>query len=111
MARTLKDIKVGDRIWISAQYGNKERGTLRAVVRLTPTQIILDGVEKYSRYQRGKRSRYSSHTGIPEFTYYGIGGASGRITAIATAQEAVAWDAEKERERQDLAERNAQREQ
>ncbi len=107
MAKTLKDIKVGDRVWISARYGGDERGTLKTVVRLTPTQIILDGIEKYNRYQRGKPSRYGNH----EPSYYGIAGADGRITLIATAEESTKWDAKKERERQDLADRIAKQEQ
>lgn len=92
---SLEKIKVGDRVWVSARYGGDERGTLKTVARLTPTQIILDGIEKYNRYQRGKPSRY----GDKEPQYYGIAGADGRLTFIATTAECEEWDAVKERER------------
>src|ERR1044071_7643483 len=106
MSRTLKDIKVGDRVWISAQYGGSDKHEIRTIKRLTPTQIILDGQwEKYNRYQRGKSSRYGAH----EPTYYGIGMSSGRITGMATKAECEQWDAEQERNRLAQAEAEAKR--
>jgi len=104
MSRTLKEIKVGDRVWISARYGGGDKGEIKTVKRLTPTQIILDGAyEQYNRYQRGKPSRYNGH----EPTYYGIGMSSGAITGLATKAECKAWDADvaKQREAQEEAKR------
>lgn len=88
MARDLKDIRVGDRVWVSAKRGNNERESLKTVVKLTPTTILLDGLPQYNRYQRGKKSRYGD-----EWTYYGIGMSDGSVTFIATRQECAEWDA------------------
>lgn len=89
MARTLKQVREGDRVWISDRY-HGDKAAIKAVKRLTPTQIVRDGAhEKYNRYQRGKSSRYGD-----ELTYYGIGAASGSITGLATQNECEAWDAE-----------------
>lgn len=104
MSRTLEDVKVGDRVWISAKWGGGDKGAIKTVKRLTPSQIILDGThEKYNRYQRGKPSRFRGE----DPTYYGIGMATGRITGIATSVECEKWDAEQERKR--LAAEEAQR--
>jgi hypothetical protein len=103
----LEAIKVGDRVWISAPYGGEDKGEIKTVKRLTPTQIILDGqYEQYNRYHRGKPSRYGSH----EPTYYGIGSSDGRITAIATKAECEQWDAEQERKRLAASEAQVKRE-
>lgn len=92
----LATIKAGDRVWISAPYGGSDKGEIKTVKRLTPTQIILDGkFEQYNRYRRGRPSRYGDH----EPTYHGIGMSSGRITAVATKAECERWDAEQERKR------------
>lgn len=105
MSRTLAEIKVGDRVWISAKWGGSDKGEIKTVKRLTSTQIILDGqYEQYNRYQRGKKSRYGD-----ELTYYGIGRSDGRITGIATRDECARWDAEQDRKRQAQAEAEAQR--
>lgn len=104
MSRTLKDIKVGDRVWVSAPWGGGDKGEIKTVRRLTPSQIILEGqYEKYNRYQRGKSSRFNGH----EPTYYGIGMASGSLTGIATATECERWDSKQEQKR--LAEEQAER--
>jgi hypothetical protein len=101
----LTNIKAGDRVWISAKWGGGEKGELKTVKRLTPTQIILEGqYEKYNRYQRGKPSRCRD-----EPTYYGIGMASGSITCIATKAECEWWDAEQERKRLAQVEAEAKR--
>jgi hypothetical protein len=105
-SNSLATIKVGDRVWLSAPWGGGDKGEIRTVKRLTPSQIILDGKhERYNRYQRGKPSRYSNH----EPTYYGIGMASGSITGVATKAECEQWDAEQERKRVAAAKAQAQR--
>jgi hypothetical protein len=88
----LENIKVGDKVWVSSSFGGGEKGEIRTVVRLTPSQIILDGIEKYSRYQRGKKSRYGD-----DLNYYAIGHRGGRITLYATAAECEKWEAQKTR--------------
>lgn len=100
-------IKVGDRVWVSAKYGNNERGELKTVKRLTPTRIILDGqYPKYNTYYRGKRSRYSG-----EPTYYGVGMSDGRITYLATQEECDRWDAEQNQKRAEADAARQKREQ
>lgn len=95
MRKDLESIAVGDRVWITAPYGGGDKGEIKTVKRLTPTQVILEGqYEKYNRYQRGTPSRYTD-----EPTYYGIGMASGRITGIATEAECKRWDAEQDQKR------------
>lgn len=106
MSRGLENIKVGDRVWISAKWGGGDKGEIKTIKRLTPTQIILEGqYEKYNRYQRGKPSRYND-----EPTYYGIGMADGSITGIATQAECEKWDAEQERKRLAAESEQARRE-
>lgn len=96
MSQTLKNVKVGDRVWVSAAWGGGDKGAIKTIKRLTPSQIILEGGnDKYNRYQRGKPSKYNGH----EPTYYGIGMASGRITGVATTTECARWDAEQEQKR------------
>lgn len=93
----LKDIKVGDRVWISNRYGSN-RAQILTVVRLTPTQIHLGDYK--AKYKRGVPSR---HGGEP--SYWRIGSLGGAITSIATEQECAKWDADIERGKQALAKR------
>jgi hypothetical protein len=89
MSRTLTDIKVGDRVWVSGKYSGQDK--IKTVKRLTPKQIILDGkYEQYNRYHRGKPSRYDPY----EPTYHGVGMSDGRIMRFATKVEYEKWDKE-----------------
>lgn len=104
--RTLADVQVGDRVWVSAKWGGGDKGEIKTVKRLTPKQIILDGYyEQYNRYHRGKPSRFSPY----EPTYYGIGMSDGCITGIATADECAQWDTEQERRRLEQSKAEAKR--
>lgn len=103
--KPLTEIAVGDRVWVSNGHSDK-RGKIQRIERLTPTQIILDGIRDYNRFQRGKPSRWSG-----DMLLYGrIGGySSARIMEVATADECAEWDRAKtvevEAERQEIAER------
>lgn len=105
MRKELKDIEVGDRVWVGTY--NFPRSVIQVVARLTPAQIILDGrysegaKSQYNRYQRGKLSRAGSYRSYNQIH----GGFSGdQITAVATEDECAKWDAKQERQR---AEREA----
>lgn len=111
--RSLKDIKVGDRVWVSSGHGN-DRDRIQPVVRLTPTQIVLDGYytggasSEFNRYQRGKKSRYSDDL---RYGQIGSGMWGSEITSIATEGERARWDAEQEAKRQkaDAAKQESER--
>lgn len=92
--KELKDIEVGDRVWVSAPYSG-DRGDLHTVKHLTPTQVHLDGFRQ--KFNRGKPTKYSR-----EPSWYGIGSTRGRILSIATAEEAAAWDKKIAQQQADL---------
>lgn len=95
-SRTLKDIKVGDRVWVSHDHDKM----IRLVVRLTPKQIVVDWPwgDKTRRFYRGKKSRYGDHLSYREIGY--IGWRSSEIQAIATIAECENYDAEQEEKKQ-----------
>jgi len=83
--RDLKDIKIGDRVWVSERYTG-ERGDLLTVKHLTPTQVHLSGFK--NKFQRGTQVKWSK-----EPSWRGIGFTRGQILSIATPEECAAWDA------------------
>lgn len=98
MANPLEKIKVGDRVWVSRRFDSSGKGEIKTVMRLTPTQIHLDGYK--AKYKRGTPSRFGG-----EPSYFCIGRLGGEITAIATPQECAKWDADIERGKQESAKR------
>lgn len=89
--RDLTAIKPGDRVWISDGHSGK-RDRIQTVVRLTPTQILLDGpggpdANRYRRTDSTYKAAYRRITSSwwPE-----------AITAIATPEE---WDRDQEQKR------------
>lgn len=98
--RGLKDIKVGDRVWITNHY---QKRVLRTVKKLTPTQIVVENWNGASieRFERGKPPSYphlDPSLTYRQIAYYGFG-SSPEITRIATKAECKQWDAEQEQKR------------
>jgi hypothetical protein len=87
-ARPLATIKAGDRVWVG-NYRSPRFSGIKAVSRLTPTQVIIDwhGNGKYEkRYKRGD----AKSTAL-----YCVGGSTmgDFVSGIATESEYAAWDA------------------
>ena len=101
MNRTLNQVKAGDRVWVDeiGKVNGRDR-SLRTVVKLTPTQIVVDcpwGRDRTERFQRGKAPRFPHLDRSP--TYYQIGHAgwyTPEIQRIATVAECAQWDVDQE---------------
>ncbi len=98
MTKTLEQLEVGDKVWVGSV--TLPRQDVRTVAKLTPAQIVLDNDDRYRRDNR----RGIGVTFRP------------RITAVATAEDVVRWQAERaeatraaEERRRRLDEREARR--
>jgi hypothetical protein len=100
MTKKLEDISEGDKVWVGDK--RNPRNHLQLVTKLTRTQIVLNGDDRYHR---------------DNLRRVGTGGLYLRlITAIATPEECQQWDAERadeareaEARREKTAERHGKR--
>jgi hypothetical protein len=81
-ARPLTDIRAGDRVW-TGTYRHPRSGGIKYVVKLTPTQVLVQATPLY-------QERYKRAASLDML--FSLGG-SGVISGIATPAECKAWDA------------------
>src|SRR5690348_11349740 len=89
MRKSLSEIKVGDRVWVSDGHSNKWH-QIQPVERLTATQIILPHDTRY--YRTGKRQ------------YWQVGRSMfmRRVTDVATPEECAEYDRAQEKRRLEI---------
>lgn len=97
--RALKDVQVGDRVWVE----DDRRRIICTVTRLTAKQIVTDWPwgKNGARFWRGQKTRYGDELHYRKIGYSGW--YSSEIQGIATKAECEKYDAEQEAQRQKAA--------